>query len=55
VGFFQEKLGAPVILMGFGLPDDNLHGPNEKFTLECFYRGMKTAIRFYQEIGTVNM
>jgi acetylornithine deacetylase/succinyl-diaminopimelate desuccinylase-like protein len=55
VGFFQEKLGVPVILMGFGLPDDNLHGPNEKFTLECFYRGMKTAIRFYQEIGTVSM
>ena len=51
VGFFQEKLGVPVILMGFGLPDDNLHGPNEKFTLECFYRGMKTAIQFYQEIG----
>jgi acetylornithine deacetylase/succinyl-diaminopimelate desuccinylase-like protein len=54
VGFFQEKLGVPVILMGFGLPDDNLHGPNEKFTLECFYRGMKTAIRFYQEIGAAN-
>jgi acetylornithine deacetylase/succinyl-diaminopimelate desuccinylase-like protein len=54
VGFFQEKLGVPVILMGFGLPDDNLHGPNEKFTLECFYRGMKTAIRFYQEIGATN-
>ncbi len=32
--------------MGFGLPDDNLHAPNEKFTLECFRRGMKTAIKF---------
>jgi acetylornithine deacetylase/succinyl-diaminopimelate desuccinylase-like protein len=51
VGTFQSALDAPVILMGFGLPDDNLHAPNEKFTLECFYRGMKTAIKFYQVVG----
>ncbi len=53
VGTFQEALEAPVILMGFGLPDDNLHAPNEKYTLECFYRGMKTAIRYYQEVGAL--
>jgi acetylornithine deacetylase/succinyl-diaminopimelate desuccinylase-like protein len=52
VGTFQKQLHAPVILMGFGLPDDNLHAPNEKFCLECFRRGMKTAIKFYQEIGS---
>ncbi len=51
VGTFQKALNAPVILMGFGLPDDNLHGPNEKFSLESFRRGMKTAVKFYQEIG----
>ncbi|MBN2305910.1 MAG: dipeptidase [Anaerolineae bacterium] len=53
VGTFQKVLDAPVILMGFGLPDDNLHAPNEKFSLECFYRGMKTAIKFYQEVGAL--
>ena len=53
VGTFQNVLDAPVVLMGFGLPDDNLHAPNEKFTLECFYRGMKTAIKFYQVLGTL--
>jgi acetylornithine deacetylase/succinyl-diaminopimelate desuccinylase-like protein len=51
VGTFQKELNAPVIMMGFGLQDDNLHGPNEKFSLECFKRGMKTAIHFYEDIG----
>ena len=51
VGTFQKALDAPAIMMGFGLADDNLHGPNEKYDLECFYRGMKTAIHFYEEIG----
>ena len=48
---FQRVLGAPVILMGFGLPDDNLHAPNEKFSLEAFRRGIATAISFYQRVA----
>jgi acetylornithine deacetylase/succinyl-diaminopimelate desuccinylase-like protein len=52
MGFMQDNLHAPVVLMGFGLPDDNLHGPNEKYCLECFLRGMKTAIHFLQDLGT---
>ena len=51
VGTFQKELNAPVIMMGFGLQDDNLHGPNEKFSLQCFEQGMKTAIHFYKDIG----
>ncbi len=51
VGTFQKTLNAPVIMMGFGLPDDNLHAPNEKYSLASFHRGMKTAIKFFQEIG----
>jgi acetylornithine deacetylase/succinyl-diaminopimelate desuccinylase-like protein len=54
VGFFQKTLNAPVIMMGFGLPDDNLHAPNEKYTLECFHRGMRTAIKFYEDIGALS-
>jgi acetylornithine deacetylase/succinyl-diaminopimelate desuccinylase-like protein len=53
VGTFQKVLNAPVVLMGFGLPDDNLHAPNEKFTLESFRRGMRTVIKFYQELGNL--
>ncbi len=51
VGAFQSALQAPVVLMGFGQQDDNLHGPNEKFALACFAGGMKTAIKFYEMIG----
>lgn len=50
VADFQRHLGAPVILMGFGLPDDGLHGPNEKFALECFRRGIATSISFLQKV-----
>ncbi len=34
VGDFDRHLGLPSVMMGFGLPDDNLHAPNEKFNLE---------------------
>lgn len=50
VSVFQQELHAPVVLMGFGLPDDALHAPNEKFTLECFWRGIATAISFLQKV-----
>jgi acetylornithine deacetylase/succinyl-diaminopimelate desuccinylase-like protein len=46
VALFSEHLKAPNVMMGFGLPDDNLHAPNEKFTLANFYRGAETVARF---------
>jgi acetylornithine deacetylase/succinyl-diaminopimelate desuccinylase-like protein len=47
VSDFQERLGAPVVMMGFGLPDDNAHAPNEKFHLPTFYRGIESLIHYY--------
>jgi acetylornithine deacetylase/succinyl-diaminopimelate desuccinylase-like protein len=41
---FQNVLGIPAVLMGFGLPDDNIHGPNEKINLPIFYKGIETSI-----------
>lgn len=41
---FQEVLGCPAVLMGFGLPDDHIHGPNEKFYLPNFYNAIATSI-----------
>jgi acetylornithine deacetylase/succinyl-diaminopimelate desuccinylase-like protein len=41
---FQEVLGCPTVLMGFGLPDDHIHGPNEKFYLPNFYNAIATSI-----------
>jgi acetylornithine deacetylase/succinyl-diaminopimelate desuccinylase-like protein len=43
---FDETLKAPVVLMGFGLPDDTIHAPNEKFSLQQFHKGMKTVADF---------
>jgi acetylornithine deacetylase/succinyl-diaminopimelate desuccinylase-like protein len=51
VGDFERHLKIPTVLMGFGLPDDNLHAPNEKFHLENFYRGIESIITFFEEIG----
>ena len=49
---FNEILKAPVVLMGFGLPDDTIHAPNEKFSLEQFNKGMKTVAEFLGRLTT---
>jgi acetylornithine deacetylase/succinyl-diaminopimelate desuccinylase-like protein len=51
VGVFDEYLGIPSVMMGFGLPDDNLHAPNEKFHLPNFYRGIDAVERFLELVG----
>ena len=51
VGDFDRHLGLPSVMMGFGLPDDNLHAPNEKFHLKNFELGIKSIIRFLEETG----
>ncbi len=51
VGDFANSLGIPTILMGFGLPDDGLHSPNEKYRLENYYIGIKTIAHFFEEYG----
>ena len=47
VGQLQEHLGLETVLMGFGLPDDHIHSPNERFYLPNFYRGIETVIHFF--------
>ena len=51
VGDFAKHLGLPSVMMGFGLPDDNLHAPNEKFHLKNFELGIESIIRFLEEAG----
>jgi acetylornithine deacetylase/succinyl-diaminopimelate desuccinylase-like protein len=51
VGVFQQHLGIPSVLMGFGLPDDNLHAPNEKFHLPNFFRGIEAVARYFTLLG----
>lgn len=51
VGDFARHLGIPTVMMGFGLPDDGLHSPNEKFRLENFYQGTMTVAAFLERYG----
>lgn len=52
VGEFARELGVPSVMMGFGLPDDNLHAPNEKFCLENFHKGVESVVRFLDGVGS---
>ena len=51
VGDFSRHLGLPSVMMGFGLPDDNIHAPNEKFNIRNFELGIESLIRFLEETG----
>ena len=51
VGDFDRHLGIPSVMMGFGLPDDNIHAPNEKFHLQNFELGIESVVRFLEEAG----
>jgi acetylornithine deacetylase/succinyl-diaminopimelate desuccinylase-like protein len=51
VARFQQTLGIPVAMMGFGLPDDRLHSPNEKFHLPNFFSGIRAVTRFWELAG----
>jgi acetylornithine deacetylase/succinyl-diaminopimelate desuccinylase-like protein len=51
VGDFANHLGIPTILMGFGLPDDGLHSPNEKYKIANYYMGIMTIAHFLEQYG----
>lgn len=46
VAMIEQMLGVKTLMLGFGLPDDNLHAPNEKFHLPTFNRAVDTFIHF---------
>nr|WP_263326445.1 dipeptidase [Neobacillus sp. Marseille-Q6967] len=50
VAVFDQILSKPVVLMGFGLPDENFHAPNEHFHLENFDKGMLTLCYYWYEL-----
>src|SRR5439155_764645 len=49
----QETHDLPCILMGFGLDDDNVHAPNEKFSLSSFRGGTNSVAYLYEELAAV--
>ncbi|MFA6571617.1 MAG: dipeptidase [Bacteroidota bacterium] len=51
VEVFKRVLNAPTILMGLGLPGDNIHSPNENFDLKNFFGGIKASVYLLDELG----
>jgi acetylornithine deacetylase/succinyl-diaminopimelate desuccinylase-like protein len=51
VGDFERILGAPVLLIGFGLPGENAHAPNEWISVENFEKGMEAMAGMWSRLG----
>ena len=51
VSTFSKVLGVPVLLLGFGLSDDRLHSPNEKFNISNFYGGIRAVAHILDRVG----
>ena len=47
---FKELLGIDTVLLGFGLPDENAHAPDEFLNLENFFGGIRTSVHFFNEL-----
>jgi acetylornithine deacetylase/succinyl-diaminopimelate desuccinylase-like protein len=54
VSAFAQVLRCPVLLLGFGLNDDGLHSPNEKFNISHFYNGIRSVARLLDRLGGVH-
>jgi len=51
VSLFKTELGIDTLLLGFGLPDDRVHSPNEKFDLDALHGGTRTAAALYEKLA----
>ncbi len=51
VGSIKKMLGIDTLLVGFGLPDDRVHSPNEKFDLDALHCGTRTAAALYEGLA----
>ena len=52
VAHMQQELGLDSIMLGFGLPEDNIHGPNEKQHLPTLLKGIEAYVRFLARLGS---
>jgi|GEM_PF-6232842 acetylornithine deacetylase/succinyl-diaminopimelate desuccinylase-like protein len=48
---FKEHLKADTLMLGLALPDDNVHSPDEKFSLDAYMAGMKMAAHLWPELA----
>ncbi|GAB2534024.1 dipeptidase [Gracilibacillus alcaliphilus] len=50
VEWFEALYHLPIVLLGFGTPDDRLHSPNESFPIAHFYKGMRTLVHYWEKV-----
>jgi len=55
VATFRELLGVDTLLLGWGQNTDNLHSPNERFSLSDFQSGIRASAHLWQELSAVNL
>jgi acetylornithine deacetylase/succinyl-diaminopimelate desuccinylase-like protein len=53
VTLIKSTLGIDTLLIGFGLPDDRVHSPNEKFDLDALYHGSRTAAALLERLASL--
>jgi acetylornithine deacetylase/succinyl-diaminopimelate desuccinylase-like protein len=53
VALLNQELGLPSVMMGFGLPDDNLHAPNERLYLPNFHRGIVAVVQYLESLKSL--
>lgn len=51
VEWIDDLFNIPVVLLGFGTPEDRLHSPNESFPLDSFDKGMETLVHYWFEVS----
>ncbi|WP_186579294.1 dipeptidase [Aquibacillus kalidii] len=51
VEWFDSLFKMPIVLLGFGTPEDRLHSPNESFPLDSFDKGMETLVYYWEEVS----
>jgi acetylornithine deacetylase/succinyl-diaminopimelate desuccinylase-like protein len=51
VNDFKRVLGVDTLMIGLALPEDNAHSPNERFSLECFEKGMQMSAHLWRELS----
>ena len=49
----EKELGIKIVFMGFGLDNDNLHSPNEKYNIENYFKGIETIPYFHHYFATL--
>ena len=54
VGLLKSALNLDTLLVGFGLPDDRVHSPNEKFDLDALHKGTRTAAALYHTLSNLH-